>query len=115
MLNPNDGCRFEKGMDGDAHIVRLIGEINLRNSPEIREMLLGLLLERPRLLIIDLEQVHYMDSSGVGTLVELKRRSEQNGARFALATLQPRVKNLFQMTKLDLFFRIFNSVQEAKQ
>jgi anti-anti-sigma factor len=115
MLNPNNGCRMEKHVDGDAHVIRLIGEINLRNSPDIREALLGLLAERPQQLIIDLERVHYMDSSGVGTLVELKRRSEQGGARFALAALQPRVRNLFQMTKLDLFFRIFSSVQEARQ
>lgn len=115
MLNPNDGCRIEKDVDGEFHVIRLIGEINLRNSPDIRELLLGLLHERPRNLIIDLENVNYMDSSGVGTLVELKRRIEQSGAGFALSGMQPRVKNLFQMTKLDAFFRIFNSVDEAKK
>lgn len=115
MLNPQDGCQIEKQISGDFHIVRLIGEINLRNSPDVREYLLALLHEKPRQLIIDLEKVNYMDSSGVGTLVELKRRIEQSGAGFSLAAMQPRVKNLFQMTKLDMFFRILGSVDEARQ
>jgi anti-sigma B factor antagonist len=99
----------------DATVVRLTGEIDLRSSPQLRGMFLELLDENPARIIIDLTGVGHIDSSGVGTIVELKRRGMRNKNTIVLVGLQPRVRSLFEITRLDKFFTIADTVDEARQ
>lgn len=99
-----------------AVIVSLAGEIDLRSSPSLRSELLQLSDRKPARVVINLEGITYVDSSGVGTLVEFKRRSERGGGgRVVLVGLQPRVRSVFEITKLDQFFTIVGTVDEALQ
>jgi anti-sigma B factor antagonist len=95
-----------------ALLVRVRGEIDLRTSPGLREELLKLAQPGAEALVVDLTDVPYMDSSGVGTLVYFKREAERAGRRVFLLGLQPRVRSLFEITHLDEFFRIVNSRDE---
>jgi anti-sigma B factor antagonist len=54
-----------------------------------------------------------MDSSGVGTMVEIKRLVERGGGRLVLAGLQPRVRSVFEVTQLDRFFDIAKDINDA--
>jgi len=101
--------------DADGPVVTLAGEVDLRSSPQLREALLEILEQRPARLVIDLSGVEYMDSSGVGTMVEVKRRVERDGGRIILAGLQPRVRSVFEITQLDRFFEIRRDVDEATE
>lgn len=101
--------------DAGSVIVSLAGEIDLRSSPTLRTELLQLSERKPPRVIINLEGVTYVDSSGVGTLVEFKRRSERGGGgRVILVGLQPRVRSVFEITKLDQFFTIAGTLDEAR-
>lgn len=100
-------------VDRTAAVVRVRGEVDLRSSPELREKLLDLLNRPLKRVIIDLAQVSYIDSSGVGTLVELKRRLDRSDGRVVLVALQPRVRSVFEITRLDHFFAIVNTIDEA--
>ena len=96
--------------------MRLKGEVDLRSSPELRKRLSELVEGRtPRLVILDLSGVEYVDSSGVGTIVELKRRALRTGGDVVLVGLQPRVRSVFEITRLDKFFKIAQSIDEARQ
>jgi anti-sigma B factor antagonist len=96
-------------------VVMLAGEVDLHSSPQLRQVLLEILEQRPARLIIDLSGVEYMDSSGVGTMVEIKRRLESDGGRMILAALRPRVRSVFEVTQLDRFFEIARDVREATE
>jgi len=96
-------------------MVRVAGEVDLHSSPDLRAELLKTLAGKPRKLVVDLAGVSYMDSSGVGTLVEIKRLLEQKGGSVVLAALQPRVRGVFEITQLDKFFTIVGSADEAAQ
>ncbi len=98
---------------GGGSIVHLIGEVDLRTSPSLRSRLMHLLQDNPARIVVDLTRVSYMDSSGVGTLVEAKRLVERKGGQLVLAGLQPRVRSVFEITQLHTFFRIVNTVDEA--
>lgn len=113
MSNESDGLKIETSAVESGQIVRVDGEVDLRTSPQLRSLLLQLIEGRPARLIIDLAQVGYMDSSGVGTMVEAKRLVERKGGRVVLANLQPRVRSVFEITQLDQFFTIAASVEEA--
>ncbi|MFQ5805979.1 MAG: STAS domain-containing protein [Phycisphaerae bacterium] len=99
----------------DVTIVHLKGEIDLRTSPQLRGMFLKLLDERPPRIILELSEVGYVDSSGVGTVVELKRRAMHHESKVVLVGLQPRVRSLFEITRLDKFFTVADSISEARQ
>lgn len=99
----------------DATIVRLNGEVDLRTSPQLRSLFLTLLEEKPARIILDLSGVSYVDSSGVGTMVELKRRAMRTEASVVLVGLQTRVRSLFEITRLDKFFIIADNIDEARK
>ena len=100
--------------DERCPVVQLKGDVDLRTSPDLRERLLQLVQQRPQRVILDLAGVGYMDSSGVGTMVEFKRYLERREGQLVLTGLQPRVRSLLEITRLDQFFTIAANVDEAR-
>lgn len=94
-------------------IVCVRGEIDLRSSPELLSRLVEVSDALPPRVVVDLSAVSYVDSSGVGTLVQVKRRIDRKGGRIILSGLQPRVRSVFEITKLDKFFTITDSLDAA--
>ena len=95
--------------DGVA-IFQVNGEINISTSPDLRK----LFEKEPRKkIVIDFEKVAYIDSSGLATLVEVLKRSRTQGGSLGLATMSDKVKSLFEITKLDKLFSIFQNTKDA--
>ncbi len=115
MSNERHNLDVRVEREPDATVVRLAGEVDLRTSPQLRGRFLELFDERPSRIILDLTHVDYIDSSGVGTVVELKRRAMRSESKVVLVGLQPRVRSLFEITRLDKFFTITHSIDEARQ
>lgn len=88
-------------------------DVDLSRSPELRNALREAADRRPDRLIVDLDQVGYMDSSGLATLVEAMRTSKSSGAPLILASMNKKVRAIFEIARLDQFFTIVGSVDEA--
>ena len=101
--------------EGNASVVEVHGEVDMHSSPELHVLLRQVCEDHPAKLVVDLGQVEYMDSSGIGTLVEIFRRVKGFRGDMVLVSLQPRVRGVFEITKLDKFFTIRDSVAEALQ
>ncbi|MCK6457500.1 MAG: STAS domain-containing protein [Phycisphaerae bacterium] len=97
----------------DSTVVVLSGDVDLHQSPTLHAALVEVAADRPKKLILNLGQVQYMDSSGVGTLVELLRRVNAYKGKLALVGLTDRVRSVFEITKLDKFFSIHATEDEA--
>jgi anti-sigma B factor antagonist len=108
-----DRLEIETVLLNGLPVVRVRGEVDLRSSPHLRDAVLEAGSARPRRLIVDLSQVGHMDSSGVGTLVYLKRELERAGGKIVLAGLQERVRSVLEITQLERFFTIAATVDEA--
>lgn len=115
MKTPPRTLSINTAADGDGLLVRIEGEIDLNSSPQFRTTLLGLLDRRAPRIILDLTGVSYVDSSGVGTMVELKRRADRGGFKVTLFGLQDRVRSIFEITRLDKFLNIASSLDEARR
>lgn len=63
-------------------------------------------------LVVDLSKVRFMDSSGLSTLVAGLKKLTGNGS-FELASAQPAVKDLFDLTSMDKLFKMHESVADA--
>jgi len=90
-------------------IVRLSGEIDLNQSPELHEALVELCDESPPRIVVNLSDVQYMDSSGIGTLVEIFQRMRREGAKLIIVEPSERVRSVLEITKLDQFLPMADS------
>ncbi len=94
--------------------VQLGGEIDLHRTPKFHQQLAELCAEKPARLILDLSQVNYIDSSGVGSLVEIFRRLKKEDRKMILVNPSDRVCGVLEITRLDQFFTIVETTSEAK-
>ena len=68
-----------------------------------------------RNLIIDFTGVPYVDSAGIGALVGTYVNHNKEGRSLALVGVSERVRNAFGVTRVEQFFRFFNTIPEAQQ
>lgn len=96
-----------------ATILRPQGEIDLSRAPALRVHLSRALGSGPPRLVIDLENVPYMDSSGVATFVEAMQIARKRGSKLILCGMQERVRAIFEIARLDMVFTILTDTEEA--
>ncbi len=100
--------------EGEAVIASIKGDIDLHKSPELRTALLGLVTNRTiKKLILNLGAVNYMDSSAIAVLVETLQRLRKTGGKIYLTNLQPRVKGLLEIARLDSIFVVAKDEADA--
>ncbi len=91
-------------------IFQVHGEINISTSPDLKK---AFEKQATRKIVVDLERVSYIDSSGLATLVEMLKKTKSQGGALGLAGMTDKVKSLFEITKLDKLFFISQNQQEA--
>lgn len=104
---------ISKTEEQGASILQLNGEIDLHASPKLRAELHSLVDARTPALVADFSGVQYIDSSGLATLVEYVRDSKPYGGKIALFGLQPKVKMVFELVRLNELFTIADSKESA--
>ena len=91
----------------DNHVVvNLSGSIYVEEAAQIRESLIGYIKKGHKTFVVDLGNVDYIDSSGLGTLVAIQKRALQNGGSVIIKNLKGLVKDLFELTRLTKVFEI---------
>ncbi len=103
--------RFEGKTPGTL-IYRLNGPLTLRNIFELQSQLRS--ADPPPVTIIDLTQVPYMDSTGMGMIVNHHVRCKSKGVKLIAAGINPRVFELFKLTKVDTVIPITATAEEAE-
>lgn len=104
--------RVEHVLSGDTASITAVGEIDLATVSKIRSALMTVLAADVRHVVLDLDQVTYIDSSGLGTMVGAHKRIIAAGGTLTVRCSQPRVLRLFSITGVD---RVLNVQAEANQ
>lgn len=91
-------------------IVSLSGDVDLHSSPQARQAILDAIKQKLPLLV-ELDAVRYMDSSGVASLVEGYQAARKQGTEFGLAAVATPVMNVLKLARLDRVFPIHISVE----
>ncbi len=94
-------------------IIELFGEIDLDSSPEVRKQILAVTHKKSPKILINLAGVTYMDSSGVATMVEGLQRTNAYNGHFVLVSLGSGVREVFELSRLDKVFKIYDDISEA--
>ncbi|MBA2384647.1 MAG: STAS domain-containing protein [Actinobacteria bacterium] len=95
-----------------AMIVHLVGELDLYNAPALRTALLDVADEQPERLVIDLDEVDFVDSTALGVLIETRARLENKRA-FLLAAPGRDTHRALTISGLDRHLSLHDTVESA--
>ncbi len=99
---------------GDVRIIELEGKIAIgAGDVKLRELVHRALDEGRKKIVLDLEGVSAIDSSGIGEMVAAYTTVARRGGRLALARLSRKIDDVLQVTQLVTVFDIFDDPEEA--
>jgi anti-anti-sigma factor len=96
-----------------SHVVALTGELDLHTSGTLRESLAPRLSGGDGDVILDLSGIAFIDSTALGVLIEAARRLRERGAELIVATDDPRLRRLLEITGLLGTLRHERTLAEA--
>ena len=99
--------------EGGRTVVEVGGEIDVYTAPKLRETLVSLVDAGQYELVVDLERVEFLDSTGLGVLVGGLKRVRTHDGSLSLVCTQERLLKIFRITGLTKVFPIHSSVEEA--
>ena len=98
---------------GDWTVVAVAGEVDVATAPRLRTETLAVLSEGHDRVVLDLEAVDFLDSTGLGVLIGVLRRINAAGGRLRVVCSTPRILDLFALTGLDRVFDLRAGVADA--
>jgi len=101
--------RSEDGWD----VLDVAGEVDLSTAPVLRARLDEVISGGSRRLIVSLEEVTFMDSSGLSVLVSAFKAMREAGGRISLVCDEPTIAKIFTITGLDRILSIHTTLREA--
>ena len=106
--------QIETRVNGDVTTIACNGDIRLGEGTSLfRNTLRELLKSGVRKIILDLGEVNYLDSTGIGEMVGGYTSAHASGASIRMARLPQKVYALLQITRLVTVFEIYDSEEEA--
>ena len=98
---------------GEVVVIRPHGRITELEAHELNAELLDQIHEGARRLVMDLNDVAFMSSSGLGAFMSAHKRGRSLGVVILLANLQPLVRDVISATKLHKLFPVFDTLEQA--
>jgi anti-sigma B factor antagonist len=94
-------------------VIDVQGDIDMYTAPRLRELLIGLVSKGSYQLVVNLDKVGFLDSTGLGVLVGGLRRVRVYDGSLDLACTQQRILKIFRITGLTEVFGIYETVDQA--
>jgi anti-sigma B factor antagonist len=98
--------------DAEVRVARLLGEVDLHSAASLGEKL-DTLIANDSKIVLDLDEVGFLDSTGLGVLVAARTNAVESGGAFVLVCTQPRILKLFAITGLQNVFTFHENVSNA--
>lgn len=110
--------RLEVEQIGDVTVVNFVDRkiLDEQNIQIIGEQLFSLVdQDKCKKLLLNFGNVEYLSSAALGKLITLNKKVASSGGRLVLCSIDPQIKEVFEITKLDKLFKIKKDEQEALQ
>lgn len=105
--------RIENMEVNDLPVLKVSGEVDVYTAPKLKSHILDLIDSGHYNIVVDLNQVDFMDSSGLGVLVGGLKRVGPHKGTIKLVCNRPNVLKIFKITGLNKVFQIFDGVDQA--
>ena len=114
MASPSsDPLQIEIASRGSATVVKLIGSANMDVSAGLRDRLVTLVENQTEPLILDLTELRFISSVGLGGIIAAHLRCRHTKKEIRLVAPQPAIQELLEITKLSKLFNIYPTVDAA--
>jgi len=100
-------------IDDKTCVVALDGTLNASSADEVKEIFRQVTGEGMRQVVLGLERMHSIDSTGLPALISGLKAMNEVGGSLTLAALQPQADHLFKLTMFDQVFKIFDDADTA--
>lgn len=97
---------------GDYSVVKLKGEVDIYTAPSLRETIVDTVEKGRYKIVVDLDEVNFLDSTGLGVLVGGLKRVKQHDGELGIICNQEKVLRIFKITGLTKIFKMFESIDE---
>lgn len=118
MSSPARRRRLEVESIGDVTVVNFVDRkiLDEQNIQIIGEQLFSLVDEEGlRKILLNFSNVEYLSSAALGKLITLNKKLQAAGGKLILCNIDPQIYEVFEITKLDKFFKIMKEEQAALQ
>lgn len=116
--NEKDKLAFEQrtvGPDNNLVVLSLIGDLDMWTLPLAKERISGLVNEGKVKIILDLERMNYIDSSGLGFFIGTLKKLRDAGGDLILVNLNAYIYGIFKLIQLQHIIKTFDSLDEAEK
>lgn len=113
MSSHGSPLRVEVRPGKDATIVKLTGSAGMEVAGKLRDQLLSLINAETRRLIVDMSELEFINSVGLGGIVAAHLRCRKSDGEVHLVSPQPSIRALLELTKLTKLFSIHDSIESA--
>lgn len=107
--------QIEEKLSGDVTVITVTGDITLNQGGDVllKDKIQSLLQQGRRKLVLDLGNVSYVDSAGLGQLVHIHATTRSHGGSLRLVNVTKKLKDLLVVTKLVTVFDSYDSEAAA--
>ena len=91
------------------------GILDSTKASQFREQISNLVADGADIVLIDLKDVTFIDSSGLGALVSALKTVRSTGGKLCICSINEQVRMLFELTSMDRVFEVFANQDEFKQ
>jgi anti-sigma B factor antagonist len=103
---------IELNKNGDVVVVSIEGRLIVSSAKTFKESF-SEITEISNFVVLELSEMEYIDSMGLGSVISLYKVLKENDGDMCITNLQSKPQTLFQITKVNLIFDIFEELDEA--
>jgi anti-anti-sigma factor len=92
-----------------------VGQVTSDTTPALEEKIISCLNRSPKTLVLDMQEVEFMTSAGVGLMTKAKTLMDKNNGNFAMINLQPQIKKVFEIMRLVPTLNVFADTLELDE
>lgn len=100
-------------LENNTSVIKLVGDIDVYTSSDLKDAINSQIDFGAKRIIIDMEDVYYIDSSGIGVFVFTIGSFKRVNGKIGIVKITENVRKVFELTKIISFFPIFMTVSDA--
>ncbi|RME91800.1 MAG: anti-sigma factor antagonist [Candidatus Hydrogenedentota bacterium] len=95
-------------------VLKLKGSLDIYTSLDLKSSMETVPVDKDHILVFDMSQVDYVDSSGIGTLIKIANKVQDGEGEFFITGIKPMIEKIFKVAGLTNYFQILTK-EEAEQ
>ncbi|MEM8828079.1 MAG: STAS domain-containing protein [Cyanobacteria bacterium P01_G01_bin.19] len=99
-------------MKNNFEVIRPTGILDSVNTNNLRRDILETINDEVKIILLDFQDITFMNSSGLGALVATLKAVKAEGGELALCSLSDQVRIIFELSRMERIFKVFEDVNE---